>query len=194
MGKNSKKRCCGSGSISTRYGSGSGSFFYRAKIVRKTLILTVLWLLWLFIFEKWCICTGTVASKSKYQKNLGKNYFLCPSWRSLTKMEWQDPAPDPLIRSTDPYQNGHGSATLQRKGKPAFLTNDLLSGLSSPLLGRPGKRLTSMSRSVMSWLTSSPSSVSNMLMDFSTFAGWDRPGMKFSLNRKNPLCRKWTYR
>ena len=32
----------GSGSISTRYGSGSGSFYHQAKIVRKPLIPTVL--------------------------------------------------------------------------------------------------------------------------------------------------------
>jgi hypothetical protein len=32
----------GSGSISTRYGSGSGSFYNQTKIVRKTLISTVL--------------------------------------------------------------------------------------------------------------------------------------------------------
>ncbi len=32
----------GSGSISQRYGSGSGSFYYHAKIVRKTLIPTIL--------------------------------------------------------------------------------------------------------------------------------------------------------
>jgi hypothetical protein len=48
----------GSGPINQRYGSGSGSFYHQAKIVRKTLIPTVLWLLfWLFIFEKWCKCT-----------------------------------------------------------------------------------------------------------------------------------------
>jgi hypothetical protein len=35
----------GSGSISQRHGSGSGSFYHHAKIVRKTLIPTVLWLL-----------------------------------------------------------------------------------------------------------------------------------------------------
>ncbi len=33
----------GSGSISTRFGSGSGFFYHQAKIVRKTLISTVLW-------------------------------------------------------------------------------------------------------------------------------------------------------
>jgi hypothetical protein len=32
----------GSGSTSQRYGSGSGSFYHQAKIVRKTLIPTVL--------------------------------------------------------------------------------------------------------------------------------------------------------
>jgi hypothetical protein len=32
----------GSGSTSQRYGSGSGSFYHHAKIVRKTLIPTVL--------------------------------------------------------------------------------------------------------------------------------------------------------
>ena len=35
-------QCFGSGSTSKRYGSGSGSFYHQAKIVRKTLIPTVL--------------------------------------------------------------------------------------------------------------------------------------------------------
>jgi hypothetical protein len=38
----------GSGSISQRYGSGSGSFYHHAKIVRKTLIHTVLGLILTF--------------------------------------------------------------------------------------------------------------------------------------------------
>jgi hypothetical protein len=44
----------GSGSISHRYGSasGSGSFNHKAKIVRKTLISTVLWLLFGFCLKK----------------------------------------------------------------------------------------------------------------------------------------------
>jgi hypothetical protein len=44
---------------SVRYGSsGSRSFYHQAKIVRKPLIPTVLWLfLLLIIFEKWCKCT-----------------------------------------------------------------------------------------------------------------------------------------
>ncbi len=42
----------GSGSISQRYGSGSGSFYLQAKTVRKTLIPTVLWLLLDFLSLK----------------------------------------------------------------------------------------------------------------------------------------------
>ncbi len=42
----------------TRSGSGSGSFYRQAKIVRKTLIgYCFLTSFWLFIFEKWCKCT-----------------------------------------------------------------------------------------------------------------------------------------
>jgi hypothetical protein len=40
----------GSGSISTMYGSGSGSFYNQAKIIRKTLIPTVLRLLYDFFY------------------------------------------------------------------------------------------------------------------------------------------------
>jgi hypothetical protein len=38
----SGNQCWGFGSLSSRYGSGSGSFYHQAKIVRKTLIPTVL--------------------------------------------------------------------------------------------------------------------------------------------------------
>ncbi len=84
----SRRQCCGRGpgdgsvwhvfgppgSINTRYKSGSGgSFYYQAKIVRKTLILAVLWLLYDFLFFKNDV---NVASKSKNQKYLGeKNHF-----------------------------------------------------------------------------------------------------------------------
>ncbi len=44
----------GSESVSKRSGSGSGSFYHHAKIVRKTLVPTILWL---FICEKLCQCT-----------------------------------------------------------------------------------------------------------------------------------------
>jgi hypothetical protein len=42
----------GSGSISQRYGSGSGSFYHQVKIVRKTLFPTALWLLFDFLSLK----------------------------------------------------------------------------------------------------------------------------------------------
>ncbi len=38
-------------------GSGYGSFYHHAKIVKKTLIPTILWLFLTFIFEKWCKCS-----------------------------------------------------------------------------------------------------------------------------------------
>jgi hypothetical protein len=45
----------GSGSTSQRY--RSGSFYHHAKIVRKPLIPSILWLFLTFYFEKWCKCT-----------------------------------------------------------------------------------------------------------------------------------------
>jgi hypothetical protein len=38
-------------------GSGSGSFYHHAKIIRKTLIPTIFDSFWLFIFEKLSKCT-----------------------------------------------------------------------------------------------------------------------------------------
>ncbi len=61
----------GSGSVSRRY--GSWSFYHQAKIVRKTLISTVLWYLYDFYLWKWC-------RKLKRKKN------LLPPRRSLTKI------------------------------------------------------------------------------------------------------------
>jgi hypothetical protein len=55
----------GSGSVSHKYGSGSGSFHHQAKIVRKTLISTVLSLFYDFLSVKNDV---NVASKSKKQK------------------------------------------------------------------------------------------------------------------------------
>ncbi len=59
----------GSGSIIQRYGSGSGSgsFYHQAKIVRKPLISTVLWLLHDFLSLK--NDDVNVPSKSNMQKN-----------------------------------------------------------------------------------------------------------------------------
>ncbi len=56
------------GSNSQRY--GSGSFYHRAKIVRKTLIRTAFWF---FIFEK----DVNVPSKSNKQKNFFSNLVFC---------------------------------------------------------------------------------------------------------------------
>jgi hypothetical protein len=65
--------------------SGSGFFYHQAKLVKKTLILTVLRLLYDFLSLKNDI---NVASKNKNQKNLGEKIFL--------------PDPDPLVRGTAP--------------------------------------------------------------------------------------------
>jgi hypothetical protein len=72
---------------------GSGSFYHQAKLVRKTLIPTVLWLLYDFFSLKNYV---NVPSKSNKQKT------LLISWRSLTKK--QDLDPDPLVRGMDPHQ------------------------------------------------------------------------------------------
>jgi hypothetical protein len=62
----------GSGSISQRYGSRSGSFYHQAKIVRKTLIPTALWLLFNFLSLKNDV---NVPSKNKSAEKLfSKNY------------------------------------------------------------------------------------------------------------------------
>ncbi len=51
-------------------GSGSGSFYHHAKIVRKSLIPTILWLFLTFYLWKMML----------------KNSFLLASWRSMTKI------------------------------------------------------------------------------------------------------------
>ncbi len=79
------------GSLCQRY--GSGSFYHQAKIVRKTLIPTVLLLLYSFLSLKNDIMY--------LQKVIGKNNFLMTSWRSLTKIAGSGSAP-----------KFHGSATL----------------------------------------------------------------------------------
>ncbi len=87
----------GSGSVSKRYGSGSGSFHHQAKIVRKTFISTVLWL-WLFIFEEWCKCTFK-SNKEKYKKK------IVFRWRPLAR--GADPDPGPYHNVTDPEHWPH---------------------------------------------------------------------------------------
>ncbi len=97
----------GSGSISQRFGSGFGSgsksFYHLAKIVRKTLISTVLWLRFDFLSLKNDV---KVPTKSTMQKNVHKKIrFLLASWRSMMKIEGSgsisqrlgsaDPDPEP---------------------------------------------------------------------------------------------------
>ncbi len=75
----------GSGSTSQRYGSGSGSgfgsgsFYHHAKIIRKTLNPTILW-----IFLTFCLWKNNVNVPSKSNK------------------QDPNPDPDPLVRGMDP--------------------------------------------------------------------------------------------
>jgi hypothetical protein len=87
------------------YVSGSGSFHHQAKIVRKTLILTVLWLLSL---------KNDVngPSKSYKQKNVEK-IFLLTSWRSLTKIAGSI-SQRVWIRGSISNPSFHGSATNEQ--------------------------------------------------------------------------------
>ncbi len=72
----------GSGYISTKYGSGSGSFNNQEKLVWKTLIPTVLWLfLWHFIFEKSCKCSFK-SNKQKLRKKTIFSYHPEGHWRN----------------------------------------------------------------------------------------------------------------
>ncbi len=69
-----------------RYGSGSGSgfFYHQAKLVRKPLISTVLWLLLNFLSLKNDV---NVLSKSNEQKNfLFKLVFCWCLWKSMTEI------------------------------------------------------------------------------------------------------------
>ncbi len=85
------------------FASGSGFFDQQAK-KRKTLISTILWLLYVFLSLKNYV---NVPSKRNKHKHLEKtNYILLTSWRSLTKRAGSgaepDPHPDPLVKGTDP--------------------------------------------------------------------------------------------
>ncbi len=91
----------GSGSISQRYGSGSGSFYHHAKIVRKTLFSTILEFFGLFIFEN----DVNVPSKSKKQKIVFFYLFFVGILKvnnENSRIRIQDPDPDPLVNGMDP--------------------------------------------------------------------------------------------
>ncbi len=72
-----------------------------SKNCKKTLIPTVLWLLYDFLSLKNDV---NIPTESNKQKNLDKNKFLLKSWKSLTKKQDPDPNPDPdpLVRGIDP--------------------------------------------------------------------------------------------
>ncbi len=89
----------GSGSTSLRYGSGSGSgfFYHHAKIVRKTLISSILWLFLTFYLWK---MMQMYFQKIISRKNCVK---ICFCWHLEGQWQkYQDPDPDPLIRGMDP--------------------------------------------------------------------------------------------
>ncbi len=97
----------GSGSISQWYGSGSGSFLLsHAKIVRKTLIPTILW-----FFLTFYLNYVNVPSKSNKQKKCFKKIVFCwhleGQWRKK-----QDP--DPLVRGMDPRIRIHSEMSWIR--------------------------------------------------------------------------------
>ncbi len=73
------------------------------KIVRKTLISTLMWfLLWLWIFEEWCKCTGYLQNvKNKKNQKNRKNIIFCWRLQGPWRKE-QDPKLDPDVRGTDP--------------------------------------------------------------------------------------------
>ncbi len=87
--------CCGSGSVNQIYGSGSGSgsFYHQAKIVRKILISTVLWLVDEFLSLK----TDENVPSIRNKKKLIFCWHLESHWRKE-----QDPNPDPYVSVTDP--------------------------------------------------------------------------------------------
>ncbi len=91
---------------------GSGSFYHQTKIVRKTLIPTVLWLLYDFLSFKNDV---NVASKSNKQKNLKKKSFLLASWRSMTKeCSFAGSGSISQKRGSGSVPKCHGSATLRK--------------------------------------------------------------------------------
>ncbi len=97
-------------SISTRYGSGSGSgsglFYHQAKIVRKTLILSVLWLLYAFYLWKMCKCSFKKRSRTKivgsWSGSVSQRCGLGAGSVPQNVTDWQGPDPDPLVRGADP--------------------------------------------------------------------------------------------
>ncbi len=130
------QQCCGSGtdpqdpyvfgspgsrSISQEipYGSGSGSFYYEAKIVRKTLISTVLWLLYYFLSLK-----NDVKSKKKLFVDVLKVTDENSRIRIHQSEVWSC--------GSGSIPKFHGSATLDTSVVNPDPVNPLLIGIPDP--------------------------------------------------------------
>ncbi len=127
----------GSGSVSVGERYASGSFYHQTKILRKTLIPTVLWL---FFSETWCMYSVYwVPSKSNKQK------YLLASWRSMTKIAGSGSGsgsgsisqrhgsadPDPYQNVTDPQHclTGTGTVRYRYGGTPQDICIPKLYGI-----------------------------------------------------------------
>ncbi len=111
-----QQQCWGSGCFwaqdSQRYGSGSGSFYHQAKILRKTLILTVMLLLFDFLSLKNDV---NVPSKSKKQKNFFLNQFFVGVLKvndEKSRIRIRIHQSEAWIRGSGSMPICHGSATL----------------------------------------------------------------------------------
>ncbi len=111
--------------ISQRY--GSRPFYHQAKIVRKNLIRTVLWLLLDFLPSK-----KDVNAPSKYNKH--KNLQQDP-----------DPNPDPLVRGMDPRIRIHSKMSWIRNtdAKTTWILNPHLEPLCFRIRNRRDPRCLS---------------------------------------------------
>ncbi len=96
-----------SGSVSQRYGSGSGfgSFYHQAKIVRTTLIPTVLWLLFDFLSLKNDVNVPSKSNKRKFFYSI-----LLASWKLMKKITGSGSRSGSISQrhgsaDPDPYQN-----------------------------------------------------------------------------------------
>jgi hypothetical protein len=100
-------------SVNQRYGYGSGSFYHQAKIVRRTLIPTVLWLLYDFLTLKYDV---NVPLKNNKQKNLAKKKFFVVGLK----------VSDENSRICGPRSGSvtkcHGSATEEKRLIPYIFT------------------------------------------------------------------------
>ncbi len=135
----------GSGSISQRYGSGSGSgsIYHRAKIVRKPLIPTVLWLFLTFYLWKMML---------KYLQNVISRKTFCLNKFFVGILKANDENNRIQIHLSEAWICGsgstpkfHGSATLsgfmpkwdKLRKNLIFLYQISIEGLSCPTKGPP---------------------------------------------------------